>query len=66
MDSVSSVGEGRLGELTGEVIVGDDVTAAVTKAMAEVQEEFVEAERAVAAAALSAWWRVVKHLDCSY
>ena len=53
-------------ELTGAVIVWDEITAAVTEAVAEVQEEFVEAERAVAAAALSAWWRVVKHLDCSY
>ena len=45
--------EGRLGELTGAVIVGDEITVAVTEAVAEVQEEFVEAERGGAAAGLS-------------
>ena len=60
---VLSVGERRLGELTGAVIVGDEITATVTEAVAEVHESFVEAERGgVAAAALAAWWRAARWL----
>ena len=61
-DSVSSVGERRLGELTGAVIVGDEITAAVTEAVAEVLEAFEEAERGGAAASLAAWWRAARWL----
>ena len=52
-----------MGELTGAVIVGDDITAAVTEAVAELHEAFVEAERGGgAAAALAAWWRAAHWL----
>ena len=44
-----------MGKLTGAVIVGDEINAAFTEAVAEVQESFVEADRGGAAAALAAW-----------